>query len=156
MPSNVVINRASDFTGKTLGVKTKDSDNGWTPSILMDRADHKRTNSYQRSKAAMKFQDKQVDLIRAGKIMEAMKMDVDDINGIKKGKLLGHKYDKELRKAVYNMYTLLKMNDEEFAKKLPGYTMTGVLIKSRKNPDNIALAENLLKEMSEPANKKQA
>lgn len=58
------------------------------PAIKMDPADHKMTASYGSSPEAKAYRAKQERLLSEGKLMEAIKMDVDDIRS-----KFGSKYD---------------------------------------------------------------
>jgi len=71
------------------------------PAIVMDYKDHRQTASCGMSKEAEEYRQKQADLIKDGKFMEALQMDIDDIHD-----KFGDKYDKEIAEAV------------EYAKKL--------------------------------------
>ena len=58
------------------------------PSVVMDKADHRRTKSWGNSKEAQKYRTEQKDLIKQGKFKEAQQMDVDDVRS-----KFGSKYD---------------------------------------------------------------
>ncbi len=64
-----------DSTRKVIGTVTYYSG----PCILMTKADHQKTASWGSSTAAAAYRAKQLELVKAGKYLAAMQMDVDDI-----------------------------------------------------------------------------
>ncbi len=52
------------------------------PAIRMLTADHQKTLSYKSSQAAIDYRAKQKNLISQGKLLAAIKMDIDDVNSI--------------------------------------------------------------------------
>lgn len=62
------------------------------PSIRMDKADHMKTASWGRSKAAQEYREKQQYLVSEGLFKEAQQMDIDDIR-LK----FGNKYDTSIQ-----------------------------------------------------------
>ena len=76
------------------------------PIINMSSADHKKTASWGRSKAAQEYRARQRELINAGDFMGAQQMDIDDIHS-----KFGNKYNKAINEM--RDYTLkLKTNGD--------------------------------------------
>jgi len=144
IPSNMAINKGFGLTGLDQDVETRV--NGWTPAIQMDEKDHEYTTSYKTSSEGTEYQAKQISLIQQGKIMEALKMDIDDVLRIQNLRELGNKYIKGLYGAVYHMYILLTIPDNELQTHVPDYAIP-ILLKSRSNPANKILAVQKLKEL---------
>jgi len=147
IPSNMAINKAFGFTGMNQDGEKEGMVNGWTPAVEMDYEDHEFTTSYKYSAEGKEFQEKQVALIQEGKFMEALKMDIDDVLRIQKLRGLGNKYNKGLYEAVHYMYRLLTISDDDLQSQLPDYAKHPMLLKSRSNPVNKVLAEQILREL---------
>jgi len=147
IPSNMAINKAFGFTGVDQNGEKEGMVNGWTPAVEMDYADHEYTKSYKFSAEGKAFQERQIELIQQGKIMEALQMDVNDVLNIQKSRNLGNKYNKGLYEAVHHMYRLLTLPDADLQSQLPDYAKHPMLLKSRGNPENIKLAEKILREL---------
>jgi hypothetical protein len=65
------------------------------PSVWMETADHHKTASWGRSKAAQAYRDKQDALINSGKLRAAIQMDIDDIRS-----KFGNKYEANIRQML--------------------------------------------------------
>jgi hypothetical protein len=65
------------------------------PSVWMETSDHRRTASWGSSKAAQAYRKRQADLIRQGKVRDAIQMDIDDIRS-----KFGSKYDEHIREML--------------------------------------------------------
>jgi hypothetical protein len=59
-------------------------DYGSAPAIIMDKADHMKTSSFGYSENAIKYRSLQTELIKSGKIEDAIRMDINDLmrNGL--------------------------------------------------------------------------
>jgi RHS repeat-associated protein len=68
------------------------------PAIRMEKRDHRNVTSTGYGAAAKQWQQKQRDLINAGRFDEAMKMDIDDIR-----RLYGSKYDQHIADMVASL-----------------------------------------------------
>ena len=79
------------------------------PAIQMDEPDHKRTASFGASKDAQIYRDIQRQKIQEGHFLEALKMDIDDIQG-----KFGSKYDQALK----NMLDYVKEREPKLSKEL--------------------------------------
>lgn len=69
---------------QSAGVLSKNSG----PSLWMETSDHRRTQSFRRSREADDYRNQQKELIEQGKFQEAQQMDIDDIRS-----KFGDKYD---------------------------------------------------------------
>jgi hypothetical protein len=78
-------------------------DDGNPPAILMDYNDHRLTASCGNESSAIEYRKKQLELIGAGKFMEAQKMDIDDLH-----RNFGRKYDRYIEQAVEHTKSLQK------------------------------------------------
>ena len=58
-------------------------------------ADHQKTASWGRSKAAQAYRDKQDTLINSGKLRAAIQMDIDDIRS-----KFGNKYEANIKQML--------------------------------------------------------
>jgi hypothetical protein len=65
------------------------------PSVWMETADHQKTASWGRSKAAQAYRDKQDALINSGKLRAAIQMDIDDIRS-----KFGNKYEANIKQRL--------------------------------------------------------
>ena len=65
------------------------------PSVWMETADHQKTASWGRSKAAQGYRDKQDALINSGKLRSAIQMDIDDIRS-----KVGNKYEANIKQML--------------------------------------------------------
>jgi hypothetical protein len=68
------------------------------PSVWMTKADHVRTASWGSSKSAQAYRLKQKNLIKQGKLREAIQMDIDDIR-----KKFGSKYDENIKQMLQSL-----------------------------------------------------
>ncbi|HWA73194.1 MAG TPA: polymorphic toxin-type HINT domain-containing protein [Polyangiaceae bacterium] len=68
---------------------------GTAPAIWMETADHRAMTSTGSSAAAKAYRAKQAKLIKQGKIMEAIQMDIDEIH-----KKYGSKYDQGIQEML--------------------------------------------------------
>jgi hypothetical protein len=59
-------------------------DYGSAPAIIMDKADHIKTSSFGYSENAIKYRLQQTELIKSGRIEDAIRMDINDLikNGL--------------------------------------------------------------------------
>lgn len=73
-----------DSNRKQIGTVTS----GTAPCILMTPIDHQKTSSYKSSAAAIAYRAKQLELVKQGKYVAAMQMEIDDIHAN-----IGTKYD---------------------------------------------------------------
>jgi outer membrane protein OmpA-like peptidoglycan-associated protein len=78
-------------------------DEGNPPAILMDYNDHRLTASCPGNPGAAEYRQKQADLIKAGKFIEAQKMDIDDIHS-----KFGNKYDHYIEQAIKHTKNIQK------------------------------------------------
>lgn len=78
------------------------------PAIKMDPVDHKGTASYGSSDAAKRYRKKQEELLRQGKLQEAVDMDIQDIRS-----KFGNKYDNHISEMQKYIDTL---NPNDFSK----------------------------------------
>jgi len=65
------------------------------PSVWMEKPDHKKTASWGSGKEAQAYRRRQADLIKQGKLREAIQMDIDDIRA-----KFGSKYDENIRQML--------------------------------------------------------
>ncbi|MGE4483452.1 hypothetical protein [Acidocella sp.] len=83
------------------------------PAIQMEPVDHRSTASYGRSPAAMAYQEKQAQLIKDGKLLDAAKMDIEDVKKIAERSGDPHKYDeaiKEMQRYVECLQNQINQN----------------------------------------------
>jgi hypothetical protein len=86
------------------------------PAIWMETADHLETNSWgQRTfkpttkypySSAAEWRDAQKDLIRKGRVLDAVQMDIDDIRS-----KFGTKYDKGIQEMLDYIKTTLRLSE---------------------------------------------
>lgn len=72
-----------------------DLSRGKGPCILMDPADHRKTASWGRGRAAQQYRALQRQLIEQGRFDDATMMDIDNIRG-----LFGNKYDEHILQMI--------------------------------------------------------
>ena len=77
---------------------------GNPPAVLMDYEDHRLTASCGNESSAIEYRGKQLELINAGKFMDAQQMDIDDLR-----RNFGNKYDRYIEQAVEHTKNLQKM-----------------------------------------------
>ena len=72
-------------------------------SIIIDKADHKLTSSFDNKAGSKAYRLEQSELIKNGEIMKAFDVDVQNIRNI-----CGHKYDAAIKQARKYLKTLIK------------------------------------------------
>jgi hypothetical protein len=91
--------------------------------IRMDDADHSRTASHGSGTAADRYRKDQTDLIKQGKYLDAVKMDIDDIRNKPE---LAAKYERDIQAFL----DFLSKNQAEVRKLSPNSTLTIQSLKS--------------------------
>jgi hypothetical protein len=72
------------------------------PAVIVSEGDHKNTASFDNKPGARAYREKQAQLIREGKLREAMQMDIDDIR-----EKFGGKYDNGINAALLYLEQLI-------------------------------------------------
>lgn len=135
---------------------------GFFSGLEMLKEDHDETDNHAGKAIAENekesYQDRQANFMQKGELMKAVEMDVKDILRIQETYPRDNpgRYNKGLYKAVYHIYHLLVMPNDELRDSqchlLKGDKKKKSFKKARKNKENIDLGKVILRELYERIN----
>ena len=153
IPGNTAIGIAFAFTSQNEDGSKQSGTTGFFSGLEMLKEDHDETANHAGKANAENeeesYQNRQVKFMQKGELMKAVEMDVDDILRIQR-KIPGNnpkRYNKGLFKAVYHIYHLLVMTDDELKGQkdlLNGDKDAKLFEKARNNKENIEQGKEIL------------